>query len=142
MGEGRRRREFPEAFKREAVERVRTSGLTIIAVAEEFGLHETVLRRWIQKFSEPGITPRRRPSASDAAGLVPGRPGGRERAAQTRVGARENGARHSKKPSRAWGPPAGEGTGCAMIGGGVERPMAFWWRVTPSKNVAHGLMRT
>ena len=48
MGEGRRRREFPEAFKREAVERVRTSGMTIIAVAEELGLHETVLRRWIQ----------------------------------------------------------------------------------------------
>ena len=66
MGEGRRRREFPEAFKREAVERVRTSGMTIIAVAEELGLHETVLRRWIQKFSEPGTakpgtaTPRRR----------------------------------------------------------------------------------
>ena len=27
MGEGRRRREFPEAFKREAVERVRSSGV-------------------------------------------------------------------------------------------------------------------
>ena len=76
MGEGRRRREFPEAFKREAVERVRTSGMTIIAVAEELGLHETVLRRWIQKFSEPGTAaPRRRPSApalpgSSPAGLV------------------------------------------------------------------------
>ena len=68
MGEGRRRREFPEAFEREAVERVRTSGMTIIAVAEELGLHETVLRRWIQKFSEPGTAaPRRR-----AASMVPG----------------------------------------------------------------------
>ena len=65
MSEGRRRREFPEAFKREAVDRVRTSGMTIIAVANELGLHETVLRRWIEKFSEPGTaTPRRRPAAA------------------------------------------------------------------------------
>ena len=64
-------RRSPEAFKREAVERVRTSGLTIIAVAEELGLHETVLRRWIQKFSEPGITPRRRPSAPTLPGSSP-----------------------------------------------------------------------
>ncbi len=45
----RKRRVFPDAFKREAVERVRTSGMTIIAVAEELGLHETVLRRWIAR---------------------------------------------------------------------------------------------
>ena len=72
MGEGRRRREFPEAFKREAVERARTSGMTIIAVAEELGLHETVLRRWIQKFSEPGtVTPRRRPAPPALPGSSP-----------------------------------------------------------------------
>jgi len=39
----RKRRVFPETFK--AVERVRTSGMTIIAVAEELGLHETVQAR-------------------------------------------------------------------------------------------------
>ena len=55
MAGQRRRREFSEAFKREAVERVRTSGMTIIAVAEELGLHETVLRRWIQRYGEPGM---------------------------------------------------------------------------------------
>ena len=72
MGEGRRRREFPEAFKREAVERVRTSGMTIIAVAEELGLHETVLRRWIQKFSEPGTAmPRRRAATPALPGSSP-----------------------------------------------------------------------
>ena len=82
MGEGRRRREFPEAFKREAVERVRTSGMTIVAVAEELGLHETVLRRWIQKFSEPGDGAAA--AALDgpcAAGLLPGGPRRGERAA-------------------------------------------------------------
>lgn len=72
MGEGRRRREFPEAFKREAVDRVRTSGMTIIAVAEELGLHETVLRRWLQKFSEPGTAaPRRRAAAPALPGSSP-----------------------------------------------------------------------
>ena len=72
MGEGRRRREFPEAFKREAVERVRTSGMTIIAVAEELGLHETVLRRWLRKFSEPGMaTAQRRSTAPALPGSSP-----------------------------------------------------------------------
>ncbi len=46
----RKRRVFPEAFKREVVERVRTSGVPIVRVAEELGLHETVLRRWISRF--------------------------------------------------------------------------------------------
>ena len=71
MGEGRRRREFPEAFKREAVDRVRTSGMTIIAVAEELGLHETVLRRWIQKYGEPGMGLARRPSTAASPGPSP-----------------------------------------------------------------------
>lgn len=40
-----KRRVFPESFKREAVDRVATSGLSAEAVAIELGLHETVLRR-------------------------------------------------------------------------------------------------
>jgi transposase len=64
----RKRREFPEAFKREAVERARTSGLTIIAVAQELDVHETVLRRWIMRYGAPGSTPARRPAATVAAG--------------------------------------------------------------------------
>jgi transposase len=64
----RKRREFPEAFKREAVERVRTSGLTILAVAKELDVHETVLRRWIARYGEPGATPVRRAGATAAAG--------------------------------------------------------------------------
>lgn len=72
MGKGRRRREFPEAFNREAVERVRTSGLTIVAVADERGLHETVLRRWLQKFSEPGtVAPRPRATTAAMPGSSP-----------------------------------------------------------------------
>lgn len=66
----RKRRVFPDAFKLEAVERVRTSGMTIIAVAEELGLHETVLRRWIARFGGGLATaPARRPSV--AAPMIP-----------------------------------------------------------------------
>lgn len=46
-----KRRHFPESFKRQAVERVRASGLPICRVAEELGVHETVLRRWMARFA-------------------------------------------------------------------------------------------
>ena len=46
-----KRRVFPESFKREAVDRVASSGLSAGAVARELGLHETVLRRWMSQFS-------------------------------------------------------------------------------------------
>ena len=56
---GVKRRVFPEAFKREAVERVRSSGLTVGAVAVELGLHDTVLRKWVRHF---GATQARGPA--------------------------------------------------------------------------------
>ena len=48
------RRVFPESFKREAVDRVATSGLSAGKVAAELGLHETVLRRWMMQFGAAG----------------------------------------------------------------------------------------
>jgi transposase len=45
-----KRRVFPESFKREAVDRVVSSGLSVGKVAIELGLHETVLRRWMTEF--------------------------------------------------------------------------------------------
>ena len=98
MGEGRRRREFPEEFEREAVERVRTSGMTIIAVADELGLHETVLRRWVQKVRRAGDDDAT--AALDdpcAAGLVAGGPRGRERPAEARERPALDGARHASR---------------------------------------------
>jgi transposase len=41
------RRVFPEAFRREAIDRVAGSGLSACAVARDLGLPETVLRRWM-----------------------------------------------------------------------------------------------
>ena len=48
---GPRRRVFPEAFKQEAVDRVTSSGLSTVQVAQELGLHKTVLRRWVREFA-------------------------------------------------------------------------------------------
>ena len=58
----------PEAFKREAIERVRTCGLTIVAVAKELDVHETVLRRWIARYNELGSVPAKRVDATAAVG--------------------------------------------------------------------------
>jgi transposase len=55
------RRMFPETFKREAVDRVTSSGLSVEKVATELGLHETVLRRWVKQFSVQARGPARRP---------------------------------------------------------------------------------
>lgn len=60
------RRNFPDSFKREAVDRVASSGLSVGAVARELGLHETVLRRWMTQFGvqatgQSGLGTSRRP---------------------------------------------------------------------------------
>ena len=62
-----KRRVFPESFKREAVDRVASSGLSAGAVARELGLHETVLRRWMTQFGTQATGTPRRPSPQAAA---------------------------------------------------------------------------
>lgn len=67
------RRIFPEAFKREAADRVASSGLSVEKVATEL-----VLRRWVKQFSVqatgpamPPITQAVTPSPSDLVSEVP-----------------------------------------------------------------------
>jgi transposase-like protein len=67
MTRQRQRRGLPEAFEREAIERVRTSGLMIVAVARDPDVQETALRRWITRYGEPGTTSARRYAATAAA---------------------------------------------------------------------------
>jgi transposase len=55
------RRIFPEAFKREAADRVASSGPSVEKVATELGLHETLLRRWVKQFSAQATGTTRRP---------------------------------------------------------------------------------
>ena len=56
-----KRRVFPETFKREAVDRVASSGLSAGVVARELGLHETVLRRWMMQYGTQATGPARHP---------------------------------------------------------------------------------
>ena len=53
------RRVFPEVFKREAVDRVISSGLSVGKVAAELGLNETVLRRWVVRLGGQATGPAR-----------------------------------------------------------------------------------
>jgi transposase len=62
-----KRRVFPESFKREAVDRAVSSGLSAGKVAIELGLHETVLRRWMMQFGTQATGPVRRPNTQAAA---------------------------------------------------------------------------
>lgn len=59
--EKKKRRYFPDEFKRQAAERVETSGLSIMDVAAELGVHETQLRRWVRQFGTAGTGSARRP---------------------------------------------------------------------------------
>jgi transposase-like protein len=52
---------IPEVFKREAVDRVISSGLPVGKVATELGLNETVLRRWVMRLGGQATGPARRP---------------------------------------------------------------------------------
>jgi transposase len=65
--ERRQRRIFPESFKREAVDRVASSGLSANRVADELGLHETVLRRWMMQYGVQATGTPRRPNTQAAA---------------------------------------------------------------------------
>ncbi len=43
------RRKFTRKFKLEAVKLVRERGVTVAQAARDFGVHGTVLRRWVQE---------------------------------------------------------------------------------------------
>ncbi len=58
---------FPESFKREAVDRVASSGLSAGKVAQELGLHETVLRRWMLQYGTQATGTPWRPNTQAAA---------------------------------------------------------------------------
>jgi transposase len=47
--ESRRRRQFTEEFKRDAVDLVRTSGRPIAQIAQELGIYDSTLGNWVRQ---------------------------------------------------------------------------------------------
>jgi transposase len=65
--EGRRRRSFTQEYKQQAVELVASSGRTVTAVANELGLRDSVLRRWVEQLGGGhGTAATRRPMTQAA----------------------------------------------------------------------------
>ena len=105
MSEGtRRRRSFPDAFKREAVAAIR-GGRPVSQVAAELGLPDRLVRSWLcwaeEHAAEASGAPAPTPSRAQAAparrvGPEPGRSGSGDRAAAQGARARTDGARHLK----------------------------------------------
>jgi len=77
--EGRRRRSFSQEYKQQAVDLVASSGRSVTSVANELGLRDSVLRRWVENLGvghEPTAALRRPitqaalPSADQAAEIA------------------------------------------------------------------------
>jgi len=47
--ESRRRRQFAEEFKRDAVDLVRTTGRPIAQIAQELGIYDSTLGNWVRQ---------------------------------------------------------------------------------------------
>jgi hypothetical protein len=47
--QGRRRRQFTEEFKRDAVELVRSTGRPIAQIARELGIYDSTLGNWVKQ---------------------------------------------------------------------------------------------
>ena len=48
----RKRREFTNEFKLETVKLAERGDVPVVQVARDLGLHETVLRRWMQRYGK------------------------------------------------------------------------------------------
>jgi transposase len=47
--QGRRRRQFTEEFKRDAVDLVRSTGRPIAQIAQELGIYDSTLGNWVRQ---------------------------------------------------------------------------------------------
>jgi transposase len=61
------RRKFSPEFKSEAVRLATQVGISVNSIANDLGIHDSLLRRWIREASNPAKT---RQSGSDAAELA------------------------------------------------------------------------
>ena len=127
------RRRFTREFKLEAVRLIRDRGVSYAQASVDLGVHPSQLRSWVKAL------------ADDPQHAFPGqgqmKPEQLEIARLKREVIRLKAERDILKNHRGLGPPVGRETAARYYGHGRERPSAFWWRVTPLKNMVHGLLR-
>ena len=115
------------AFRREAVRILATGGRTIEEVAVNLGIGRSTLSKWKTKL--------------DRAELMAGPHDDVEKELKRLRREVEllRAERDLLKNDRGPGPPVGIETVLTYTGIGRERPIAFWWQLTPLKNMVHGL---
>ena len=138
------RREFTPEFKREAVALLESRGRPQMQIAAELGIQPSMLRQWRAALNGTSSRPR----SAGSTGATPPSPvaSPSDQAAEIARLRRELDRTRMERdvlknhPGRP--PPVGAETVSAYSVSGRERPRAFWWRTTPSKNMVHGLLRT
>ena len=127
------RRKFTREFKLEAVRLIKERGVSYAQASLDLGVHQSQLRGWVKAL------------AGDPQHAFPGqgqmKPEQLEIAQLKREVIRLKAERDILKNHRGSGPPVGRETAGVYLCRGRERPSAFWWRVTPLKNMVHGLLR-
>jgi transposase len=127
------RRRFTREFKLEAVRLIKERGVSFAQASHDLSVHQSQLRSWVKAL------------ASDPQHAFPGqgqmKPEQLEIAQLKREVIKLKAERDVLKNRHGAGPPVGRETAGRYRGHGRERPSAFWWRVTPLKNMVHGLLR-
>ena len=112
---------------------IKERGVSYAQASLDLGVHQSQLRGWVKAL------------ADDPQHAFPGqgqmKPEQLEIAQLKREVIRLKAERDILKNHRGLGPPVGRETAARYYGHGRERPSAFWWRVTPLKNMVHGLLR-
>ena len=127
------RRKFTREFKLEAVRLIRDRGVSYAQAEQDLDVHQSQLHSWVKAF------------ADDPAQAFPGqgqmKPEQAEIARLKREVTKLKAERDILKNHHGSGPPVGRETAARYRGHGRERPSAFWWRMTPLKNMVHGPLR-
>ena len=128
------RRKFTREFKLEAVRLIKDRGVSYAQASQDLNVHTSQLRNWVKAFAEDP------PHAFPGNGQM--KPEQLEITRLKREVAKLKAERDILKNPLGQRPPVGVETVEAYPLGGRERPTAFWWQVTPQKNMVHGLLRT
>ena len=130
------RRRFTAEFKREAVKLAEQAGRTVSAVARELGVERSVLKRWMENFAS---------GKYEKEAKLPLKSAQQQENEQLRRELAKVKMERDILKNRPRGLPRPI---CLETGGAYtddtlgQWPLAFWWRMSPSKNLAQGKLRT